>query len=337
MFLPFDFDVIDEMYTQLKDLIFKFSESLDFLPAMGIYRVDSNEPVGQHQYEYARFATKGAKQMVGNRIRMFRTTEYRRADYNRELIGGFEHAVANNELMFYVQPQVDMASGQIVGCETLARWRREDGTFVSPAEFVPALEETGLITILDQLIWNQVFTWMGERLTAGKPCVPVSVNVSRVDVLSFDVVEFLEKLLVKHNVPTSLVRVEITESACTGGSNKLGRLTERLHERGIMVHMDDFGTGHSSLGMLGAMDIDAIKLDRAFIVDGFEEDGRRVKVVRSIIAMADALHVPVVVEGVETPQQVALLRKLGAQFAQGFYFYRPMVHEEFDALLDAVK
>lgn len=337
VFLPFDLDVINAMYVRLKTLITTFSDSLDFLPAMGVYRVDVDEPVGQHQYEYARFATKGAKRVMGDRIRMFRPTEYQREGYNRQLIGGFEHALANNELMFYLQPQVEIASGRIVGCEALARWRRPDGTFVSPAEFVPALEETGLISMLDKLIWDQVLSCLGGRLAAGKRCVPASINVSRVDVLSFDVADCLMGLLEKHGVPAENIRAEITESACTGSSSAVSKLTARLHELGIAVHMDDFGTGHSSLGMLGAMDIDALKLDREFVKDDFEDDARRVKVVRSILAMAKALNVPVVVEGVETQAQVALLQKLGAQYVQGFYFYRPMESEEFGRLLDEGK
>lgn len=337
VFMPFDLDVVNEMYARLKSTVIVFSNSLDFMPAMGVYRVDVGEPVGRQQYEYARFAAKSAKQMSGDRIRLFRTTEYQREGYNRQLIGGFEHALANNELMFYVQPQVDIASGKIVGCEALARWRRADGTFVPPAEFVPALEETGLISMLDRLIWDQVLARMGERIATGKRWVPVSINVSRVDVLSFDVAECLVELLEKHAVPVESVRVEITESACTGGSGAVGKLTARLRELGIRVHMDDFGTGHSSLGMLGSMDIDALKLDREFVKDGFEDDARRVKVVRSILAMASALNVPVVVEGVETQPQVTLLQELGAQYVQGFYFYRPMESEELGRLLDQGK
>lgn len=112
---------------------------------------------------------------------------------------------------------------------------------------------------------------------------------------------------------------------------KVNRIAE------VNRNMDDFGTGHSSLGMLGTMDIDALKLDREFIKGDVQNDMRRVKVVRSILAMADALNVPVVVEGVETPEQVELLRKFGAQFIQGFYFYRSMAYGELDALLDAGK
>lgn len=337
VFMPFDLDTVHTMYARLKGLIAEFSNATDFLPAMGIYRIALDEPVSQCQYEYARFASKGAKQMMGDRIRLFRTTEYRRADCSRRIIGGFEHALSNNELMFYVQPQVDMNDRSIVGCEALARWRHEDGTFISPAEFVPALEETGLITMLDQLIWAQVFQWLGERIAEGKLCVPVSINVSRVDVLAFDVVGHLKELFKRYAVPVEMIRVEITESACTGGGDRLGKLTEGLHDLGVLVHMDDFGTGHSSLGMLGTVDVDALKLDRAFIADEFEGDVRRVKVVRSILAMAEALRVPVVVEGVETPQQAQLLRTLGAQYAQGFCYYRPMVHEELDRLLDVME
>lgn len=157
---------------------------------------------------------------------------------------------------------------------------------------MPALEETGLISVLDKLVWDQVLPWISDRLAHGRACVPVSINVSRVDVLSFDVADLLSGLLEKYAVPPEKIRVEITESACMESNKAIRKLTERLHETGVMVHMDDFGTGHSSLGVLGTMDIDALKLDREFIKGDVQNDMRRVKGVRSILAVADALNVP---------------------------------------------
>lgn len=109
---------------------------------------------------------------------------------------------------------------------------------------MPALEETGLISMLDKLVWDQVLSWISDRLAHGRACVPVSINVSRVDVLSFDVADLLSGLLEKYAVPPEKIRVEITESACMESNKAIRKLTERLHEMGVMVHMDDFGTGH---------------------------------------------------------------------------------------------
>ena len=158
--------------------------------------------------------------------------------------------------------------------------------------------------------------------------------MSRVDILACDVAEHMGALADQYNLPPELMRIEITETAYTGESEAVDKLTADLHNRGFSTYMDDFGTGQSTLAMLKNVNVDVIKLDRTFVpVDG--DQGRSVQIISSMLEMAQSLKLPVVIEGVETEGQAQLLRQMGARFAQGFLYYRPMPAKDFEALLDS--
>lgn len=140
-------------------------------------------------------------------------------------------------------------------------------------------------------------------------------------------------LAAQYNLPPELMRIEITETAYTGESEAVDKLTANLHARGFSTYMDDFGTGQSTLAMLKNVNVDVIKLDRTFVpVDG--DHGRSTQIISSMLKMAHSLHLPVVVEGVETNEQANMLRQMGARYAQGFLYYRPMPAKDFEVLLD---
>lgn len=163
--------------------------------------------------------------------------------------------------------------------------------------------------------------------------VPVSLNVSRVDILACDVAEHMGALAAQYNLPPELMRIEITETAYTGESEAVDKLTADLHIRGFSTYMDDFGTGQSTLAMLKNVNVDVIKLDRAFVPTD-RDQGRSTQIISSMLEMAQSLHLPVEVEGVETNEQANMLRQMGARYAQGFLYYRPMPAKDFEALLD---
>ena len=226
-----------------------------------------------------------------------------------------------------------METGEIIGAEALTRWIDKDGSLISPATFIPALEESGFVVTLDKYIWQGVAIWLRERLDRGLRVVPISLNVSRVDILACDVAEHMGALAAQYNLPPELMRIKITETAYTGESEAVDKLTADLHTRGFSTYMDDFGTGQSTLAMLKNVNVDVIKLDRTFVsIDG--DHGRSTQIISSMLEMAHSLHLPVVVEGVETNEQANVLRQMGARDAQGFLYYRPMPAKDFEALLD---
>ena len=331
---PFEHDAIHRIYARVRDAVAKHDDGVGFWPSMGVYPIDHREQITIDAQAKAMYANRRAKNDFKDRIAVFRPEEYKREVAFHRTLTEFQYALSNERITYYLQPQVNMETGEIIGAEALTRWIDKDGSLIPPASFIPALEESGFVVTLDKYIWQGVASWLRGRIDRGLRVVPVSLNVSRVDILACDVAEHMGALADQYNLPPELMRIEITETAYTGESEAVDKLTADLHNRGFSTYMDDFGTGQSTLAMLKNVKVDVIKLDRTFVpVDG--DQGRSVQIISSMLEMAQSLHLPVVVEGVETNEQANMLRQMGARYAQGFLYYRPMQAEDFEALLDA--
>ena len=328
---------VEAVYARAEAVVAAHDTAIGFRPSLGVYVLDSDEEVGIDQYSRAAFADNQAKQSLSNRIAYFSPLRYDQEERQRNLLVRFQHALGSGQITFYLQPQCELNSRLIIGAEALARWLRPDGTPVPPAEFVPTLESTGFVTMLDKHVWHAVFDWLHGRLSRGETVVPVSVNVSRVDIAAIDVAECLESLARQHEVPTSLVKVEITETTYVSNEDAVTALAERLHEAGFAVYMDDFGSGQSSLNMLKTTPVDVIKLDRGFMPRDPEEVSKSLSILRSVVGMARMLKLPMIVEGVETEEQAGLLHKLGIRYVQGFLYWKPLPVADFEKLLDGGK
>ena len=276
---------------------------------MGIYPIDSNEEITIDAQAKAMFTNRRAKNDFKERIAIFRPEEYEHEIAFHRTLTEFQYALSNGRITYYLQPQVDMETGEIIGAEALTRWIDKDGSLISPATFIPALEESGFVVTLDKYIWQGVASWLRVRLDRGLRVVPVSLNVSRVDILACDVAEHMGALAAQYNLPPELMRIEITETAYTGESEAVDKLTADLHTRGFSTYMDDFGTGQSTLAMLKNVNVDVIKLDRTFVPTD-RDQGRSAQIVSSMLEMAQSLHLPIVIEGVETDEQANMLRHM---------------------------
>lgn len=329
---PLGNDAAEKLYYRVCGIVDAFDDSTGFLPSMGIYCLEDGEVVGINQYDRAVFAIKQAKRGLNERLAYFSPADYRKTQEEQNLLLDFQQALARGQIEFYLQPQAELSSGKLAGAEALTRWRDGDG-FVPPDAFIPALEKTGFIVMLDMEIWRQVFHWMGDRVQNGQPLVPISVNVSRIDIQNLDVARKLIGMIDGHSIPHELVKIEITESAYTDDQLGVTTLVNELHAKGFTVLMDDFGAGQSSLSMLKSVPVDVIKLDGGFMRR--MDTAEHAPVVESVMHLAHALDIPVIAEGVETQEQVDLLKKLGCSYIQGYYFARPMPVQEFSALLDS--
>ena len=203
---------------------------------------------------------------------------------------------------------------------------------IPPARFVPILEKYGIVTNLDKFIWESVCKWLRKWLDAGHAAVPVSVNVSQMDVYSVNVPDVFSGLLKKYDLPASLIKVEITESAYAEDTAVVKDTVRRLREQGFLVLMDDFGSGYSSLNMLCLMPIDALKIDMKF-VRNVASSGTGYRMVELVIEMARALGVPAIVEGVEDEAQYRLMKQVGCDIIQGYYFSRPVDAKNFEPMI----
>ncbi len=333
---PFEHDAIHRIYARVREAVAKHDDGVGFWPSMGVYPIDHREQITIDAQAKAMYANRRAKNDFKDRIAVFSLDDYKREVAFHHTLTEFQYALSNERITYYLQPQVDMETGEIIGAEALTRWIDKDGSLIPPATFIPALEESGFVVTLDKYVWQGVAIWLRMRLDQGLRVVPISLNVSRVDILACDVAEHMSSLAAQYNLPPELMRIEITETAYTGESEAVDRLTAELHNRGFSTYMDDFGTGQSTLAMLKNVNVDVIKLDRTFVPDG-KTDERSTQIVSSMLGMAQSLKLPVVVEGIETNEQATLLRQMGARYAQGFLYYRPMPAADFEALLDGME
>lgn len=252
--------------------------------------------------------------------------------YRTELEADLRRAVADEAFTLAYQPQVQLADGRIEAVEALLRWRREDGSMVSPADFVPVLEDIGAIEVVGEWVLRQACAQLASGFDTERPIQRVAVNVSARQFLAGDLVGLVERTLLQSGLPARALEVEITETVLLSNLDQACRVAGELRELGVRVAMDDFGTGYSSLSYLRRLPIDTLKIDRMFLGE-IESNGQALAIVESIISMAHALGRSVVAEGVESAGQARLLAERGCELGQGFYFARPLPADE---LRDAV-
>ena len=244
-----------------------------------------------------------------------------------------DRAFDNNEFCFYLQPQCNAATGAIVGAEALVRWNHPKYGVVSPGRFVPMLEQAGQISRLDVFVWRSVVRMLARWEREGRNLVPISVNVSMVDIDQMDVADTLTGLLNEYDVDARLLQAEITESAVARNLSKVESTIRKLHADNIAVLMDDFGSAYSSLNMLKDINVDVIKLDMKFIDLDEDNASKGLKIVESVVNMARKLRLLVIAEGAQTKQQVDQLLSVGCRYIQGYYFHEPLPVGRMEKLL----
>ena len=244
------------------------------------------------------------------------------------------HALERGEFRNFYQPIVALVSGEIAGFEALLRWQHPTRGLLGPVEFIPVAEETGLIRELGW--WNlreacrQISEWRACLIAHSN--LTISVNLSAKQFLQPNLVEDIGKLLLELALPAEALKLEITESTVMADPSAAVEMLQQIKSLGIRLAIDDFGTGYSSLSYLHRFPLDTLKIDRSFI-SVMEDDGEGMEIARSIVPMANNLRLDVVAEGVETIQQVALLKKLQCKYGQGYYFSRPLSAEGIATLL----
>ncbi len=333
VFLAYNESKIEELYNAIKEFIFSYTNMLGFLPALGVFIMPEGTRPGYETYDKARIAVEDAKKSYINRICYYNSSKYEETKNNFQFLTEFQSAMENREITFFIQPQCSILDGRIVGGEALARWTTGDGRVINPGQFVPFLESSGFITELDKYVWDCVCRWIRSLLDRNITPLPISVNVSQIDLLTIDVAACLYSLTQHYHIPPKYLKVEITESAYAENFDTVSKTIEELKKYGFLVYLDDFGSGYSSLNMLDRINVDLIKLDMLFMKKENSLGKKGIGIVESIFGMTKALELPVIVEGVENDDQIRFLQNLGFKYAQGYYFYRPISVQEFEKLL----
>ena len=273
-----------------------------------------------------------AKHQGKNRYAVFQAEMELRAQRRLRMEANLRRALQNEELYLHYQPQIDLRSGRIVGVEALIRWNCREMGQLSPAEFIPVAEESGIIVDLGRWVLQSACRQAALWCKAGllDSLEHVAVNLSACQARDPGLMDDIRAILHETQLPHGLLELEITEGVLMDNIHANVELMRRLQDTGIHLSIDDFGTGYSSMSYLKRLPIDQLKIDRSFVHD---LPGEGEAIVTAIIAMAHSLHLKVVAEGVETLQQVEFLRKAGCDNVQGFFFARPMTAAQLTALL----
>ena len=253
----------------------------------------------------------------------------------KEIEEDMEKALEGNQFQVYVQPKYDVVDNKIVGGEALARWIHPDKGMISPGDFIPIFEKNGFIRFLDYCIWEETCKFIVDCKKSNLKSYPISINVSRIHFYSKELKHKLLELLEKYNLDASELELEITESVYVEDAELINKRITELQQLGFKIAMDDFGSGFSSLNMLKEIPLDILKMDLKFL-DSSENVEKSHKILGSLIQLAKSLELRVVVEGVETAEQVEFLKSMGKLGAQGYYYSRPLAVKDYKKLLEAV-
>lgn len=321
--------IIKDLDKRIQDL--HISHNILFFA--GIYPVDKRDLPIEQMCDRAGMALKRIK---GSYLTRYAYYDAKMRDEMIEellITGNLEIALSEHQFTIFLQPIFDPKKNTVVSAEALVRWFHPIHGMVSPGKFIPVCERNGFIVRLDRFVWEEACRFQRKRLNEGKPIVPISVNLSRLNFYSLDLPDFLSLLLAKYELEPWMLKLEVTESAYTDNQVQLLDMISTFKGLGFSVLMDDFGSGYSSLNMLKDMPLDIIKVDMAFIRE-LEKSERVAVILKFIVGLAKALGMGVVIEGVETQRQCDYVASLGDVAIQGYYFSRPLPMSDYEKLLD---
>jgi EAL domain-containing protein (putative c-di-GMP-specific phosphodiesterase class I) len=306
-------------------------EELHLDPSIGIAVYPNDGMVYDLLVQGAEGALRQAGDGGGQRYAFYRPELNQGANDRFKLESALRRAVERKELELHYQPQVDIASGRIVGAEALLRWRHPERGLVPPGVFIGLAEETGLILPIGDWVLSAACNQLRQWRDAGLPLVPVSVNLSAHQ-FNDEIVGTVGRVLEDYGIEPRLLELELTESASMADADKSVDLLAQLKGMGIRLAIDDFGTGFSNLNYLKRFPVDKLKLDQSFIADLLDSPDDQA-ISRAVIAMAQGLRLAVVAEGVETAGQLAMLAEHGCDLMQGYYFSKPVPAADFGRML----
>lgn len=292
----------------------------------GVYRLNAGDRMSELM-NYSSIAYKRAYAKKESQV-FFTVEMLEELMHINEVASLFDKALENHEFVIYYQPKVDMRTSTLCGCEALVRWIKS-GEFVSPDEFVPVLENQGLVKKLDFYAFETVCTDIKKLLDSGINPVRTSVNFTKKHLNDSNFADNIIDMVKKYDVPTRYLDIEITESSGYDDYDALHDFVERMKKAHISVSIDDFGTGYSSLSLVKTIDANVIKFDKSFLVGVNDNTSREFMFVRNLMKTIRDLGYEIICEGVETKEQVELLLEAGCEMAQGYYYDKPLSLEDF--------
>lgn len=283
------------------------------------------------QITHTMFALEKARSLPRNSIWFYDLDLHQEEILQNYVESHMNQALEAGEFKMYLQPKFDLKTGELAGAEALVRWISEDGKVIYPGQFIPIFENNGFCASLDMYMTEQVCRQLRQWKLEGVPMIPISVNQSKILFYEADYVERMETLIRKYQVPASWITLEILEGLAMENIDKLNQVIVSLKKIGFRISMDDFGSGYSSLNTLGNLQIDELKLDKGFLQELEGADHKRQKIIiEHIIDLSKSLKISTVAEGIETEENRRMVRDLGCDLGQGYYYCRPVSAGEFN-------
>lgn len=332
--MPYKEENIELLANALQLNLKKLNKDYNIKVSCGVYVINDYNMDVSEMYDRAFLAAKCCKGKFVQNIAYYDESMIENMRQEQFIINEVNRAIEEEQFEVYLQPKINLVTDRSYGAEALVRWRHPEKGMMSPGEFIPIYERNGIIGKLDLYMWRHVCMILRRWLDEGKNPNPISVNVSRVNIYNPRLVEILKNLITEFQIPPNLLNLELTESAFMEDQELVMKTMSRLHQIGFKIMMDDFGSGYSSLNVLKDMEVDYLKVDMKFLQQDQEFNGKGEKVLTSVVRMAKWLHLPSIVEGVETLEQVDFLKCIGCEYAQGYYYAKPMPVAEYEAFLE---
>ena len=316
---------IDDLFSLVKDA--PNSENISL--SVGVYLMDENERDITHAVDMATIAEQAAEDTKVNTVTYFDEKIRNQMTEEQELEKMMHVALEKDEFKLFLQPKHRVSDGALGGAEALVRWISPEKGFISPGKFIPLFEKNGFVGPVDNYILEQLCIFQRNRLRKGYKAVPISVNVSRVQLSDPHLAHDICAIVDKYNVPHRYIDIELTESACFDDMDVLISTIAKLRSMGFPVSMDDFGSGYSSLNLLKELPFDTLKIDGEFFRNVTDAHRANI-VVKNIIDLAKSLDMTVVAEGIETQEQVDFLKTTECDLIQGYFYSKPISAKDFE-------
>ncbi len=303
--------------------------------AYGVYKITDRTIPVRLMCDYANMAKNSVKGNHINNIEFYTEGMKNRIIEELNIENDMEKALEEEQFAMYLQPKYNIGDGSVVGAEALARWIHPSKGFIKPFKFIPLFEKNGFIIHLDAYIWEQACKSIRKWIDFGMEPIPISVNVSRVNLKNPRLIDILDNLIDKYKIEKKYLELEITETVYYDDQQGLVNVLEKLKSSGYTLLMDDFGSGFSSLSMLKNTPFDVLKIDRNFLNETMITD-RGKKIIQHTICLSNDIGMNIVAEGVETKEQADYLFECGCNVAQGYYYSKPVTISNFEEILGYV-
>ncbi len=324
--------VAEKILNVMKEPFVVGGQEVFVTPSIGVTIYPLDGDAAETLIKNADTAMYRAKEEGSKKYQFYSSGMNTRAHERLKIEAQLHKALERQEFSLVYQPKVDMINGEIIGAEALIRWINKEEGFISPVDFIPLAEVTGLIIPIGEWVirnvCQQIRTWKDK----GLPEVRIAVNLSARQFRQGDLATTINGILAQYDLTPDCLPLEITESLLMSDKDKSKQILNELKAMGFQIYLDDFGTGYSSLSYLKKFPIDALKIDRSFVMD-IPDDTDDMAISSAIVAMSHALRLEVVAEGIETMEQYDFLRNIGCEEAQGYLFSKPLTASEFEELL----